>query len=324
MAADGVFYAEDEEDPAGTKLQNVRMLNASLNGYIKDLEDFKLELKNDARELVDMNAQRYGQIAQSAGASTTQNAISQSSTGSVVIFQTFDEFRKRDYNRDLDYAKLAFIDGLETSYVDRTTGRKHYLSLDVNSFVGSDYSTTVRNNAKEIDKVNQLKQWAFSAAQNGELESALAAIEGDNVASISAEIRKFAEIRRQHEEQMKQVDQQIQAQQQQLKLQEIAAKGEEDRKTVELKAKYELLAKQMEIDARMMSDLNPDNDDYAKNDLARVQAQSKEMLENSKLQLERQKMAMDAYNHAADRQVKREQMANDLKIAKTNKNRYDK
>lgn len=324
MAADGVFYAEDEEDPAGTKLQNVRMLNASLNGYIKDLEDFKLELKNDARELVDMNAQRYGQIAQSAGASTTQNAIAQSSTGSVVIFQTFDEFRKRDYNRDLDYAKLAFIDGLETSYVDRTTGRKHYLSLDVNSFVGSDYSTTVRNNAKEIDKVNQLKQWAFSAAQNGELESALAAIEGDNVASISAEIRKFAEIRRQHEEQMKQVDQQIQAQQQQLKLQEIVAKGEEDRKTVELKAKYDLLAKQMEIDAGMMSDLNPDNDDYAKNDLARVQAQSKEMLENSKLQLERQKMAMDAYNHAADRQVKREQMANDLKIAKTNKNRYDK
>ena len=30
------------------------------------------------------------------------------------------------------------------------------------------------------------------------------------------------------------------------------------------------------------------------------------------------------YNKAADRQIKREQMENDLKIAKTNKNKYDK
>ena len=31
-----------------------------------------------------------------------------------------------------------------------------------------------------------------------------------------------------------------------------------------------------------------------------------------------------SYNKAADRQVKREEMANQLKIAKTNKNKYDK
>ena len=33
---------------------------------------------------------------------------------------------------------------------------------------------------------------------------------------------------------------------------------------------------------------------------------------------------MDTYNAAADRQVKREQMKNDLRIAKANKNKYDK
>ena len=35
-------------------------------------------------------------------------------------------------------------------------------------------------------------------------------------------------------------------------------------------------------------------------------------------------IVMDTYNKAADRQVKREEMANQLKIAKTNKNKYDK
>lgn len=324
MAADGTFLADDEEDPSGTRLSNVRLLNASLNGYINDLENFKAQLKNDARELVDMNAQRYGQIAQSAGAATTQSAVAQSSTGSLIIFQTFDEFRKRDYNRDLDYGKLAFVEGLETSYVDKTTGKKHYISLDVNSYVSSDYSTTVRNNGKELDKINQLKQWAFSAAQNGDLESALAAIEGDNIAVISAEIKKFAELKRQHEESIKQTEQMIQQEANQIELQKIQAKGEEDRKTIAFKSQYDLQLAYAKGDMDMLSDMNPGNDDYAKNDLARITAATKEKLEASKLQLERQKMAMDAYDHAADRQVKREEMANELKIAKTNKNRYDK
>ena len=324
MAADGVLPIDDEEDAAGVKMQNIRLLNANMGQYITELSNLNEAIKQEARELVDMNAQRYGQIAQSAGASTTQNAISQSSTGSVLIFQMFDLLRCADYNRDLDFAKCAYVEGLETSYIDKTTGKKHYLSLDVNSFVNSDYSTTVRNNGKEMDKIQQLKQWAFSAAQNGDLESALAAIQGDNVAAIADNIRQFSEIRRQHEEQMKQMDQAIQEQANQMKLQEIAAKGEQDRQTLALKAQYDLQLEYAKGDIALLGDTNPQNDDYAKNQLAKLQEESKRASEAAKLQLERQKLAMDAYNKAADRQVKREEMANQLKIAKTNKNKYDK
>lgn len=324
MAADGVLPIDDEEDAAGVKMQNIRLLNANMGQYITELSNLNEAIKQEARELVDMNAQRYGQIAQSAGASTTQNAIAQSSTGSVLIFQMFDLLRCADYNRDLDFAKCAYIEGLETSYIDKTTGKKHYLSLDVNSFVNSDYSTTVRNNGKEMDKIQQLKQWAFSAAQNGDLESALAAIQGDNVAAISDNIRQFSEIRRQHEEQMKQMDQAIQEQSNQMKLQEIAAKGEQDRQTLALKAQYDLQLEYAKGDIALLGDTNPQNDDYAKTQLAKLQEESKRASEAAKIQLERQKLAMDSYNKAADRQVKREEMANQLKIAKTNKNKYDK
>ena len=324
MAADGVLPIDDEEDAAGVKMQNIRLLNANMGQYITELSNLNEAIKQEARELVDMNAQRYGQIAQSAGASTTQNAISQSSTGSVLIFQMFDLLRCADYNRDLDFAKCAYIEGLETSYIDKTTGKKHYLSLDVNSFVNSDYSTTVRNNGKEMDKIQQLKQWAFSAAQNGDLESALAAIQGDNVAAIADNIRQFSEIRRQHEEQMKQMDQAIQEQANQMKLQEISAKGDQDRQTLALKAQYDLQLEYAKGDIALLGDANPQNDDYAKTQLAKLQEESKRASEAAKLQLERQKLAMDAYNKAADRQVKREEMANQLKIAKTNKNKYDK
>ena len=324
MAADGVLPIDDEEDAAGVKMQNIRLLNANMGQYITELSNLNEAIKQEARELVDMNAQRYGQIAQSAGASTTQNAIAQSSTGSVLIFLMFDLLRCADYNRDLDFAKCAYVEGLETSYIDKTTGKKHYLSLDVNSFVNSDYSTTVRNNGKEMDKIQQLKQWAFSAAQNGDLEAALSAIVGDNVAAISDNIKKFTELRRKHEEMMKQVDQQIQAEANQMKLQEIAAKGEQDRQTLALKAQYDLQLEYAKGDIALLGDKNPSNDEFAAANITKLQEETKRAIEQSKIQLEREKIAVDSYNAAADRQVKREEMKNDLRIARTNKNKYDK
>ena len=324
MAADGVLPIDDDEDTAGVKMQNIRMLNVNMGQYITELTNLKEQIKIEARELVDMNAQRYGQIAQSAGATTTQNAITQSSTGSIIIFQMFDEFRRKDYDRDIDYAKLAFIDGLDVAYNDKVDGKRHYLSLDVNSFICSDYSVTVRNTAKEIDKVQQLKQWAFSAAQNGDLEAALAAITGDNVSAISDSIKQFTDIKRKHEEQMKQVDQQIQEQANQMKLAEIQAKGDQDRQTLALKAQYDLQLEYAKGDIALLGDQNPNNDEFATASLTRLQEETKRAIEQSKVQLEREKLAVDSYNAAADRQIKREQMKNDLKIARTNKNKYDK
>ena len=47
-------------------------------------------------------------------------------------------------------------------------------------------------------------------------------------------------------------------------------------------------------------------------------------LAQQKLQLDREKFQGDMYNAAAEREVKREQMDTQMKIAKTNKNKYDK
>mgnify|MGYP002625783828 CR=1 FL=1 len=57
----------------------------------------------------------------------------------------------RNYNRDLDFAKLAFIDGLDASFTDHLN-KQRYISLDVNSFLNSQLSTIVKNDAKELDK----------------------------------------------------------------------------------------------------------------------------------------------------------------------------
>lgn len=325
MAADGVLLVDDSEDANSQKMANIRMLNASLGDYIIQLTNLIEQVKLEAREMVDMNMQRYGEIAQSAGNAVTQEAVTRSSMGSVIIVTMFDEMRKRDYKRDIDFAKLAYIDGLQTSFYDDKY-QQRYISLDVDSFIFGDYACMVKNDQKEIEKLQQLKQWAFSAAQNGDLDMAIAAITGDNVTQIKDLVNKFMELKRQHEDQMQQAEQMLKQEELQAKIAEIQAKGEEDRKTEELKYYYEMQLKNIDVNMALME---PTDTTGAKNDAARMRLQ--QLAEDNKTQLARQKLALeqnkfnaDMYNKAADRQVKREQMENQLKIARTNKNKYDK
>lgn len=321
MAADGVLLYDDSEDNNSLKAQQIRLLNANMGDYIIQLTNLIESVKLEAREIVDMNAQRYGDIAQSAGVGTTNEAITRSSMGMIILVQMFDEFRKADYNRDLDYAKLAFIEGLDTSYFDEL-GSKRYLSLDVNSFISSDYSTTVRNDSKEIEKINQLKQWAFSAAQNGDLDMALAAISGDNVSQIKAQVEKFMQIKREHEQQMQQMEQMLKQEELQAKLQQIEAEGIQDRLTEELKFQYEMQLKYVDVDMSLLA--AGSNNDEIKTRLAENAESNRLAIEREKINLERQRMIADSYSKAADREVKRHQIDTQLKIAKTNKNKYDK
>ncbi len=320
MAADGTLVVNDEEDNTGQKMAQVRLLNANLGDYINQLSQLIEQIKMDARELVDMNMQRYGEIAQSAGSAITQEAIARSSMGSVIIVAMFDEMRKHDYQRDLDFGKLAYADGLQTTFFDDKHNRR-YLSLDVNSYIMSEYGILVKNEQKELDKINQLRQWAFSAAQNGDLDMAIAAITGENVTQIKATVEKFMELKRKHETDMQQVEQMLKQEELQNKLAEIQAKGEEDRKTQELKYQYELQMKYLDVD---MSLLAPGEESAARDRLSQLSEENKTRISNEKLSLEREKLQASIYSKAADRQVKREDIESKERIAKINKNKYDK
>ena len=322
MAADGVLPVDDSEDTTAQKVANIRLLNAQMGDYIAQITNLMEATKQEAWDTVDMNAQRYGDIAQSAGAAVTQEAAARSSMGSVIIVQVFDEMRKRDYQRDIDFGKLAYIDGLETSYFDEE-GKRRYISLDVNSFVYSTYGVFVENSAKSQDKIKQLKDWAFSAAQNGDLDMAMAAITGDNVAQIKATIEKFNEIKRQHEEQMKQVDAQLKEEEIQNKLREIEAKGAQDKELEELKFQHEMALKYVDVDMSMLGNTGGDEAEQAKNRLAAAAENNRARNEQAKIEFERQKMQADLYNKAADRAVKMEDIKSKERIAKTNKNKYD-
>ena len=182
---------------------------------------------------------------------------------------------------------------------------------------------TATKKSKEQEKLDALKQFAFNASQNGDPMMAVAAIEGDNVASISKLIKKFQEQKEAHEMQLQQMEQQTKQMEQEFELQKIQVKGEEDRKTKELEGYIDQQIELIRADSNMIS-YNAEVSDEAKEEgLDRLQ-DARNQLDREKLQLERQKMMLDTYNKQQDRAVKLKDIDTKYKIAKTNKNKYDK
>lgn len=321
MIADGVLYIDDSEDQGMLRAQQVRFLQNNIGDYLTQLTNLLADIENTAKMQVDMTPQRYGDIANSAGKGTTQEAIVRGSMGSVIIEYMMDLMRERDYARDMDYSKFAWIDGLDTSYRDDENNLK-YVSVDVDKHIYADYVIKAKNSIKEQEKLDQLKQFAFSAAQNGDLTAAVAAIQGDNVAAIVKLINRFNDEKIAHENELKQLDQQLEQMKQEFELQKIQMKGEEDRKTKLLEGEIDKQIELIRADANMVSYPGNVSDTEKQEGIDRLEAQ-RNAIQQDKNSIERQKMAIDFFNAERDRQVKEKDIDTKLKIAKENKNKYD-
>lgn len=322
MLADGVLYIDDTDDAGMAKAQQIRMLNASIGDYITSLSSLLLEIETTAKNQVDMTPQRYGEIANSAGKGVTEEAVVRGSMGTVIIEYMMDCMRERDYARDMDYSKLAWIDGLDTSYRDNNNVLK-YISLNVNNHVYADYVIKAKNSFKEQDKLNQLKQFAFSAAQNGDMNMARAAITGDNVAAISKLIEKYDKEKQAHEMQLKQLEQQTQQMAQQFEIEKIRVKAEEDRKTKELEGIIDSEIELIRADANMISYNAEVGEDNKQAGLERLESM-RNQVEREKLELEREKLRSDNENKERDRRLKEKDINSKLQIAKMNKAKANK
>jgi hypothetical protein len=274
--------------------------------------------------MVDMTAQRYGEIATNAGKGTTEEAIARGSMGSVILVFVFDKMRERDYQMDIEITKSAWIDGMDTHYRDRN-GQPQYFSLDVNEHVARDYQVMVKNSARETEKRDALQDWAFNASQNGDIEIAADAIESNSSPALVAAIKKFGELKHQRELEVQQSTQALEEAKQKYILEQIHAKGVEDRQTEVVKGMIESDNAANQFDAEISKLIAENNlnakeapESSANSDAIKLQ------IENAKLAMEGRKLAVQSANESANRAIELERMKNDLKIAIKNRNKYDK
>lgn len=307
MAASGILFIDDENDSNMQKSQAIKNIVGDVTGYIKELTDLMESLKNEAREIVDMTPQRWGDIATSAGKGTTQEAIVRGSMGTVIITFMFDKFRERDYQADLDHTKFCWYDGLNTTYTNREGQFRHF-SLDNNVSSYADYAVRAKSSARITEELEMAKQYLFSAAQNGDTGMATSAVEARNIAQVRRIATKYDELRKQHELALKEADQMIAQAREQVELTKIQAKGEEDRKTLMLQAELENSGRFSEIELAKLASSDAKNAQAA-------ELGSKQSAEDQKAQIKREEIQANTYNQAANRKVQREGIRADLKIA---------
>ena len=321
MLADGVLYIDDENDQGMLRAQQIRTVNSSYGDYITQLTNLLENIKYQAEMQVDMTPQRYGEIANSAGKGVTEEAIVRGSMGSVIVEIMMDAVRERDYARDMDFSKLAWIDGLDTSYRDEEQNLK-YISLNVNSHIYASYVIKAKNSYKEKEKFQQLKQFAFNLGQNGDAMMAIAAITGENVESMKKLIAKFDEINKAHEMELKQVEQQTEQMRQEFELNKIRIKGEEDRKLAELEGYIKKEIELIQADANMISYNAEVGNQNQQAGIERLNAERLE-LDRQKVRIDSLKFNFDVYDKNENRRLKEKDIDTKFQIAKMNKNRYD-
>lgn len=321
MLADGVLYIDDENDQGMLRSQQVRMINTSYGDYITQLTNLLADIKQQAEMQVDMTPQRYGEIANSAGKGVTEEAVLRGSMGSVIVEYMMDAVRERDYSRDMDFSKLAWIDGLDTSYRDAENNLK-YISLNVNNHIYADYVIKAKNSYKEKEKLQQLKQFAFNLSQNGDAMMAIAAITGDNVASMKKLISQFDQVNKAHEQELKAMEQQTEQMKQEFEITKIRVKGEEDRKLAELEGYIKKEIELIQADANMIS---YNAEVGTQNQQAGIERLNQERLEldRQKARVEQLKFNFDMYSKDKELKLKEKDIDAKLQIARMNKNRYD-
>ena len=321
MLADGVLYIDDSNDQGMLRAQQIRMVNTTYGDYITQLTNLLEDIKQQAEMQVDMTPQRFGEIANSAGKGVTEEAVLRGSMGSVIVEYVMDSVRERDYARDMDFSKLAWIDGLDTSFRDAENNLR-YISLNVNNHVYADYVIKAKNSYKEKEKLQQLKQFAFNLSQNGDAMMAIAAITGDNVESMKKLIAQFDTVNKEHESQLKAAEQETEQMRQEFEIMKIRVKGEEDRKLAELEGYIKKEIELIEADANMISynaEVGSANQSAGIDRLNKERAE----LEREKVRIDTLKFRADMIDKAENRRLKEKDIDTKLQIARMNKNRYD-
>lgn len=246
---DGFLPFNDTEVTTGA-IQSIREIaTAALNNYITLLDNLKLSLKNEAWEAANMNNARFGNTRDYGGKAVNENNYAQALMGSVWSLECFNLFRERDYIANIDYSKFAWVDGKRGSYVDPTTNQVKIVDLDGVSDFASNIGIYIRNNSDVQQKLNTMKELAFSASQNGDIEVAIEAITDNNLTSIAKNIKKAMDAKREYEMQMQQAQQQAQQQTEQIIAQREAAKQQFEAEQKAMDREHEMIIEQMKLDS---------------------------------------------------------------------------
>ena len=192
----------NSDEASVSLLQATREIgNSTIERFIEGLINLRKVIKEEAWEAANMNQERYGDIDTSAGKANTQEAIRRVSIASVPMLEVFNNFRCADYNLDIEYTKLAWINGFQGVILSEE-GKPIRISIDGNKHLNETLGIFVVSSIVEQEKLAEYKQLAFSASQNGDFVVASEAIDARNSVTLKNLIRQHDEMTKAFQKEM--------------------------------------------------------------------------------------------------------------------------
>lgn len=318
LERDSILWVDESKKNAQLIAQLMKTLNTNLHQYLKSVEEYAYNIKQEWYEVIGFNRQRQGEIKASDGKATTQEAIFRSNLSTEEYFKQFDEFRLQDYTQLLEISKFAWIGGKKAHFMYDKINK--LLEINPEQYPFSDFGISPLNSRKELEQLEQLKAIAQPMAQQPEVPKKVI---GEILASKSIN---------EANKRLRQIEEEIQLKAEQIR--QAAQEGEERIAQIEAQDKQaERDSKEKIADGNNATSIqvalinaakgtqSPDDNKNPYDFIEEIQKGTSDLLaaqnENKKLNLEERKNLRDndAKKYQADKQ---------LEVAKENKNQYDK
>ena len=319
MLADNTIIYDDSIIDLQTVVQGFRVVgNPGLQKYLQVLSQIIRSIKLEAWDLANMNDERYGETSTNQSVTSANENRYIARIGSSLMITMFNKMLEREHLADLEYSKIAWINGKVGSYWSPENNKFEYIVIDGEEHSETEYGIYVRNSAVERQKLEEYKRLAFSASQNGDFELAGKAIEGKS----SAEIAKYIE---EHTTAMKEFEQSLKAKEQEIAQQQIESEAadkerqrEHDMNMLIYKSEIDLQKTSMEINSKTYLDnlktmSNVNNGGNNNEDLNKIiEREQKERFHNDEIQIKEKAL-----------ELKKAEIESKERIARINKNKYD-
>ena len=318
--ADATQYMFVDETREGglTALQNIKVLDTGLGQYIREYYNMLASIKDEYHTSIGFNRQRMADVKASDGKGVTEQAIARSSTITREKFRKFDKLEEKEDQGILDLSRTAYQDGKKASFI-ASDGFVKSIELDGDDYAGTSFGVFVKDRFAERDKLAQAKEYGYAFAQNnGTASDMIELIDSDNMAYVKNILKKSEDLSRKAQEAME--EQKNQIAQQAIEAETAAKEKESEDKIYVSDTKNETAIKVAKIQAASAALGNEETLQNASDSSAEVLNafnDADDTLKSRQSDFQERKHSNEMMNKERDRQSKE-------RIAKENKNQYDK
>lgn len=324
IEATGVAFFDESKPNAGAILQALKGIDMGLGSYVSSITEILREVKMEAWDAIGMNRQRFGDVNSSDGKATTEQALFRSSVITKELNRRFSKFEESECQGLIDYSKVAWINGKKGMYIN-SDGQKAFLEVNPDEHLNTDYGVFVIDSQEEYEKLNKAKDYAFGWAQKSTVSAStvIEILDSNNMSSLKAKITKAEKVQQEYEDYVRQQESTSQQNLQAMKDAQDAKNNQTKIQVAEIMADGNVKSSAIRA-ASSGSDIAKDTSQIEDNYSSIIDGIMKE----DQRKREEGAKLMDTFNKTrlgeANLQLGKDKLESAERIAKMNKNKYDK